>query len=212
MKRAVPLTRSLDSILGQKSKVAVLRVLYDRHEELNGREIARRAGLAPRAANVALNDLARTGLVDKTIVGNNHIYSINSSNYLSSSALGNLFQEESALPGTIAREVAAAVKSDHVVTVAWFGSTATGKRKAASDFDLLVILRDSHDSNSVKKKLEGTQEAFSESFGIRLMPYVLGAGELVSRYRKGDRLIREIIRDAIVLFGKPLSEVIIDEP
>jgi len=212
MKVLNPLSRVLDHILGQRSKIAVLRVLYDHNSELNGREVARRAGINPRSAHSALNGLVKLGLLQKDIVGNNHVYSINPSSYLSTHALGGLFAEERLLPDTIAHKIGAAIKSRHIISIAWFGSTARGKRSPGSDLDLLVVIRDSRHARSIQEKIASMQEGVYASFGVSLNPYVIGAGEMLSRYNKQDVLIRSIVRDAVVLHGQPLAEVLADEP
>ena len=49
------LSKALDEILGPHSKISVLRVLFTQ-DGLSGREIARRAGLSPRAASLFPTD------------------------------------------------------------------------------------------------------------------------------------------------------------
>lgn len=57
------LNQPLNDILSSRSKVAVLRVLSETSVPLNGREIARRAGLVPGHTHRVLADLVAAGLV-----------------------------------------------------------------------------------------------------------------------------------------------------
>ncbi len=204
------LSRILDDILGPHSKIAVLRVLFAQNE-LSGREVARRAGLSPRAASMALTQLAKAGILHKHAVGNNHLFSISRKRYIVSSALGNLFRKEEQLPGAMGHRIMQSIGSDRCISVAVFGSYARGEAHPRSDFDVLILLNDSHRVPKVKEALQKGAEKFHDLFGVNLAPYVLAATEFTDRLKKGDKLIKAMVKEARVISGKPLSEVLVDE-
>lgn len=204
------LSTSLDDILGPHSKISVLRVLF-KQDDISGREVARRAELSPRAASQALTWLVRAGIVRRKPVGATHLFSINRRSHLASSALENLFAEEKQLPGTIGQGIMEAIGRYKCVSLAIFGSFARGESAMGSDLDVLVLLKDSQRVPKVKALLAERAEKFQDSFGLRFAPYVIGAAEFADRFKKNDKLMKAMVREARVIAGKPLSEVLVDE-
>lgn len=204
------ISQALDSVLGPHSKISVLRVLFSQ-DGLSGREVARRAGLSPRSASLALSHLVRVGIVGRKSVGGTHQFSVIRERYLVSGALGSLFAEEADLPATIGRRLLKIVGDAKCASIALFGSYARGEAEAASDLDVLFLLNDSDQAGKAKKALEDGAGKFQAAFGLRLSPYVVGAAEFVDRLKKGDSLMKGMLRDARVIVGKPLAEVVVDE-
>lgn len=204
------LSKALDEILGPHSKISVLRVLF-MQDELSGREIARRAGLSPRAASMALTQLVRAGILHKHAVGSTHQFAVSRKRYLVSHALGNLFQEEELLASTMGHRILQSIGQDKCISVAIFGSYARGDASGKSDLDLLVLLDDSYRVPKVKEILQASASKFYDLFGVQLSPYVIGAAEFADRLGRGDKLIKSMVREARVISGKPLSEVLLNE-
>lgn len=204
------LSKALDEILGPHSKISVLRVLF-MQDELSGREVARRAGLSPRAASMALTQLVRAGILHKRTVGSTHQFAISRKRYLVSNALGNLFQEEELLANTMGHRIMQSIGHDKCISVAIFGSYARGEASGKSDLDLLVLLDDSYRVPKLKEILQASASKFYDLFGVQLSPYVIGAAEFADRLSGGDKLIKSMVREARVISGKPLSEVLLNE-
>lgn len=204
------LSRILDDILGPHSKISVLRVLFVQ-DELSGREVARRAGLSPRAASQALAGLVRAGVLRRRAVGAAHSFSVDRRRHLVRAVLGKLFAEEEGLPGAIGREITRMLGPRGCSCVAIFGSYARGQGTPQSDLDVLVLLKDAHRVPRVKALLQERGESLQDRFGLHLSPYVLGAAEFTDRFEKGDKLARSLVREARVVAGKPLAEVLADE-
>lgn len=204
------LSCALDSILGPHSKISVLRVLFSQ-DGLTGREVARRAGLSPRAASLALSHLVRIGLVGRKAVGGTHQFALNRERTLVSGTLGRLFAAEADLPAAIGRRLLKIVGAGKCVSIALFGSHARGDAEAESDLDVLVLVGDSSQATKAKKALDDGDGKFYAAFGLHLSPYVVGAAEFTDRLKKGDRLMKAMLRDARVIAGKPLAEVVVDE-
>lgn len=204
------LSKALDEILGPHSKISVLRVLF-MQDELSGREIARRAGLSPRAASMALTQLVRAGILRKHVAGSTHQFAISRKRYLVSHALGNLFHEEELLASTMGHRIMQSIGQDKCISVAIFGSYARGDASGKSDLDLLVLLDDSYRAPKVKEILQASASKFYDLFGVQLSPYVIGAAEFADRLSRGDKLIKTMVREARVISGKPLSEVLLNE-
>lgn len=203
--------RLLDDVLGTKARIRVLRVL-SRDQEITGRELARRAGISAAAAHAAARGLSSLGLVRVSAKGTGHLYSLNGSHYLLRKAgLGLLLCEEGLYPRRIASELTKGIRSSWIESVALFGSIVRGEARAASDLDVLVLSRDSSKVPGIKEILLERHPAILDRFGVRPSPYVIGAAAFAAGYRKGDPLIRNIVKEGVVISGKPLSEALLDE-
>ncbi|NNN04522.1 MAG: hypothetical protein HKL90_01340 [Elusimicrobia bacterium] len=202
------LSRALDDILGSHSRLSVLRVLFSQ-DELSGREVARRAGLSPRAASLALTHLVRVGVLRKHSVGSTHQFAINRNRHVVSAALNNLFQEEAGLAGAMGQSVLRIIGREKCLSVAIFGSYARGEARPGSDLDVLVLLGDSSHEEKVRASLQAGAEKFYDLFGVSLAPYVIGTEEFAQRLKRGDKLIKALVRETRVVSGKPLSEVLL---
>ncbi len=204
------LSRALDEILGPHSKVSVLRVLFAQ-DELSGREVARRAGLSPRAASLALTQLVKAGILRKRSVGSTHQFAISRKRYIVSAALGKLFRKEELLASAMGHRIMSSIGREKCVSAAIFGSYARGEASPRSDLDVLVLLSDPRSAPKVKESLQASAADFYDLFGVQLAPYVIGAAEFADRLENGDELIRSMVREARVVSGKPLSEALLNE-
>jgi predicted nucleotidyltransferase len=205
------LARALDDILGSRAKLSVLRVLFSQ-DGLSGREVARRAGLSPRAASLALAQLVGVGILQRQSLGGTHRFTISRQRHLVGAALSGLFQEEKSLADTMGRRIMQSIGRHKCVSVAIFGSYARGDAGPRSDLDVLVLLADRRRVPEVKEALQSGAAEFYDLFGLHLAPYVIGAAGFAGRLKAGDRLMRSLVREARVVSGQPLAEVLLDEP
>ena len=204
------LSTALDEILGSRSKISVLRSLFAQ-DSLGGREIARRTGLSPRAASVALNQLVAAGILRRQAAGSTHLFSVDRRRHLVQASLARLFNEEADLPNAMGRRIMRAIGRTQCVSAAIFGSGARGEAGPGSDVDVLVLLADSSRVRPAKERLQAGAEEFFDLFGLRLSPYVIGASEFAARLKKGDPLMKAMVREARVVHGMALAEVLLDE-
>lgn len=203
--------RLLDDVLGSKSKIRILRVLA-RADELTGRDLARRAGISAASAHAAAMALSRLGIVRYQRKGSGIVYSMHSSHHLVGTAgLGLLLSEEEGYLHTAAFELVRKIKTGWIESLVLFGSAARGEAGLSSDIDICVLCGDSCRVTEVKQELLKRIPAIRDRFGLRVSPYVSGVGEFLDRYDKGEKLIRNIVREGVVVSGKPLSEVLSHE-
>lgn len=197
----------LEELLGQRSKVAVLRVLC-REAELTGREIGRKAGLSPRAAQQALLELYAAGIVHRKAAGASYLFSLNRARYVVKNILAPLFEGEQGLAAAMTEELRKALPVKGVVSVIIFGSVARGESGRGSDLDIMILLEDSLD---VRKAVAGVREKggeFLEKFGMVLSPHVVRRREFVSRFDKKDKLIQNVVREGRVVYGEHFEDVL----
>ena len=201
----------LEDYLGQKSKVTILRILH-RGTELTGREIARKADLSPRAAQLALQELYAAGVVNRKAVGASYLFSLNRSRYVVENILSPLFESERGLAAAMIEELRKALPNKGIVSIIVFGSVARGENKQGSDLDVMIVVGN---SLNVRKIAAGAQDKggkFLAKFGMMLSPHVIRRRDFISRFDRKDKLIRNVIKEGRVIVGKHFEEVLAHDP
>lgn len=197
----------LEGLLGQRSKVAVLRVLC-REAELTGREIGRKAGLSPRAAQQALLELYAAGVVHRKAAGASYLFSLNRERYVVKNILVPLFEGEQRLAAAMTEELRKALPGKGVVSVIMFGSVARGESGRGSDLDIMILLEDSVDARKAVAGVRDKGGEFLSKFGMVLSPHIVHRREFVSRFDKKDKLVQNVVREGRVVYGKHFEEVL----
>lgn len=200
-------TRPLDDILGQKSKVRILRHLSGIKAETSGRRIAADVHMSPTVVHRALADLVEQGVVMMRTVGNVHLFGLDRGNFLVETVLLPLFRQEAGLTEAAVSEVVR-MAGEGVISVVLFGSVAVGREVPRSDIDFLIIAADSAAAKRLDAALLDGAPEFIGRFGNAPSPYVVTKREFICRYRRGDPLIREAVRTGRVVHGDSIAEVL----
>jgi DNA-binding transcriptional ArsR family regulator len=138
------LTTPLDDLLSSRSKLRLLRRLVDGHDDLSGRELARRAGVTWRAAELALRDLVQLAVVHRTDARGQSRYSLVEKHALVREAVVPLFGAERVWAGAVRRGIRDALHSrgQGAKDIRWaglYGSMARGNDRPDSDLDVAVV-------------------------------------------------------------------------
>jgi predicted nucleotidyltransferase len=200
----------LDDFLGHKSKLAILRILY-REAELTGREIARKAGLSPRAAQQALQELYPTGVIHRKTVGASYLFSLNRTRYVVKSILSPLFESEQGLITAMIEELRKALPEKGIASIIMFGSVARGESRQGSDLDIMILVDNSLDVRKIAAEVQDKGGKFLSRFGMMLSPHVLHRRDFISRFDKKDKLIQNAVKEGRVIFGEHFEEVLAHE-
>ena len=202
------LTNVLDEVLGQKGKVKVLRVLISSSGGLTARGIARGVGLTPWGCIKNLRELELLGLVRSEKVGKSNLYTINRDNLVNKELLFPLFKKEKKLLKTVLNWIMKQIKNKPV-SVILFGSVATGKEDVDSDIDLCFLVKDRKEAKKLERELTGISSNFYQQLGKKFSPYILEMSVFKEKYEKSVSVIREIVREGVLIYGKPISDIII---
>lgn len=197
----------LDAILGQLSKVRVLRFLVTHEREQGGREIARHVGLSHPIVHRSLRDLAAHGLILSRWAGGTCLYRTNPDHWMVKELLGPLFAKEH---GTLRALGAFLLKhlSTPDASLILFGSVGRGEERPDSDLDLLVVLPNRRQRNAVEAKIFEVVPEVTRIFGNRLAPVVLTRAEFRERFRRRERWIRTVLKDGQLIAGPPLTALV----
>jgi predicted nucleotidyltransferase len=202
----------LDAALGDSAKTQILRALLRLEGPVSGREVERLAGITSHSAALrALGALSDLAILHREQAAGAHLYRINRDHDLVP-ALSELFAAEARRFGRIRDHLKDAVEqaalTRAVRSSVVFGSAARGDARPASDLDLLVIVAEDDDVESVTTALVGETERLHDRFGVRLSPMVLSQAQVEHRHRDGDPLMRNILDEGRTLLGHPFQEVV----
>lgn len=201
------LDRPLDNILGQYSKVKILRFLVKSQAQLNGREIAKNVGLSHVKAHTALKDLSKQSVVNMRSVGSSLVYWLNEENLLVKEIIRPAFEKERDVFGHIARIILGKIKPPRPLSIILFGSFANDNASADSDIDILVVHSLNKNKLLIMKELSEAEKKITSLFGNHLASVPLRIDEFKKKLKKRDSFINEIIRTGKVIYGRSISEL-----
>lgn len=202
------LIHQLDSVLGQTSKIRMLRFLVSTEAECNGREIAAAVGLSHVKCHTALQELNRHGIVEMRRSGQSILYRLHLKNVLVEKMLIPLFEREARLQNILGETIARYLKKPAPKSAILFGSFASGNARPDSDIDVLVIVSQKKDIPLFKKRLEEAEIHITTGFGNHLSPIVMEEQEFRRKFRQKDKLIQNIVKKGKVLFGESVNDLI----
>jgi predicted nucleotidyltransferase len=197
----------LDKALGQKGKIKILRCLMFASGRLTAREIARRVGLTPWACIKSLRELEKLALVKMEISGRSNMYAVNPNNFIIMKMLFPLFEKEKSFLKSAVDWLVKKVQFKPV-SIILFGSHARGEEKIDSDIDFCILVQKPFEVEEAEKEILKIAQTFYQKFGKKLSTHTFDINSFKRKYEKRMALIREIIRDGILLYGKPISEAI----
>jgi len=197
----------LDNILGQRSKVRILRLLLRSHAQLTGRQIARQTDLNHATCHAALRDLARYGIVLRITAGTAHLYRLNEEHVLVKDVLSRAFGAEADLLDDYADTARRALRIP-VESVIVYGSVARGAKRPESDVDLLFVLRDGSSAEKGRKLLGPLAASLARKFGR--VPHIVFTNRRAFRanVRRRNPFYSSIVQDGRALFGMSLPKLL----
>ncbi|MCG3145069.1 MAG: hypothetical protein HONDAALG_02610 [Gammaproteobacteria bacterium] len=196
----------LDHILGAKSKVAALRVLFNSKVGLSGSTVAKRAGMGLLAIQNALADLERLGIVEVERGSVEHRYRLNFKHHIVQHGLRALFEAERGMVKTIARELRPLLDGV-VVTAGLFGSFARGEAGTESDIDLLVIVETAKQRERVSALLSDKLPEFADRYGLPLQPVIFERRRLTRANGGMHDLIENAEQDWTPVAGEDFKQI-----
>lgn len=206
------LTKPLDSILNTEVKTKILRFLCRTGAEWNGSQIAKEMGITPAASHNALNELTRQGVIMMRNMGNTHVYTLNTENYIVSDLLKPLYiSEDEALNkiiGIIKRNLSSSKIKSKILNVSLFGSVNKGEDHPASDIDLAVIISDAKTKSKVEKLFEKIDKSVSRKFGNVISPYINTKSEFRAKRKRKLEVVKNILKSHTLIYGERLEKIL----
>lgn len=194
---------NIDSVLGSRSKVSILRLLCS-GRVMTGRQIALELKSSVWACHRSLRELASYGILELINTGRSHLYKMNRESHLAGKILIPLFESERMALSDYLNEALETV-TPHVLSVILFGSIARGDETTFSGVDLLIVVSSQDKKETVKNLCSKKRLPLLMKFGNLMVPYLLTADELKDKMDRQDPLIRKIKSEGKLIFGKELD-------
>lgn len=195
----------LEYVLGAKSKVAALRVLFNSKIGFSGSSVARRSGMGLLAIQNALADLEGLGLVEVERGSVEHRYRLNFKHYLVGQSLSALFEAERGMVKALAHDLRPTLEG-RVLSAGLFGSFARGRAKPGSDIDLLVIVETLKERERVGALLSDQLQSLAERYGLPLQPVIYERRRL-SHSSGVQELLETAEQDWIQVAGADIQQI-----
>ena len=197
----------LDYIFDRKSKLKIMRCLIQNGLELNGRQIASEIQMNPAACHNALKELAACGLLQMRNVGKNHLYQVNTQNYLITEVLTPLFKKEQQLFDKILQFIKSEIRTPFMSLVL-FGSMASATETMTSDIDLFVLVETDEQREQLQIEFDDLSLDILQIYSTMLSPYILTVFEFRQKFNSRNKLVLEILKTGKLISGKKPWEVL----
>jgi predicted nucleotidyltransferase len=201
---------ALETILGDRLQITVLRWLANVRRPTSGNAIARQLGVPQSSARLALERLVEAGVVTRTDIGRSAGYALNEHMAVVRRVILPLFSREEELRATQFRDLALASRQlicafDDASTppatfVALFGSLARGDREYR-DIDLLVVSTSRDHHEELRDRLADIATLVEQRFGVPLRSVIVSEADLMTA--SAQTLTSEVRADGVGLVGSP---------
>ncbi|MEW6653259.1 MAG: nucleotidyltransferase domain-containing protein [Bacteroidota bacterium] len=195
----------LDHLFSSQGTVKILRVLNNSVVGLTGRQIANLAGVTHQAAHNLLANLEYLNLINRVIGGSSHLFTLNRDKFLSKQIIGLVFNAEEEFREKIYFNIKKAL-SKQTVSLIIFGSVARKEESVESDLDLCIVC--DKEIKVLEKNVRTLQDDLFNEFGVTLAPFYISPQEFKKRSKTNKPPVKEIIKDGIVISGKPIRELL----
>jgi predicted nucleotidyltransferase len=178
---------------------------------MHGREIARELKATAPPVNMALKQLESEGILLRRIHGRVHIYSMNTSPWVTEFLLKPLFQEEEKLSDRLLKAIDNHIREsnlkEEILSVAVFGSIYTQQEKPNSDIDLLVIIKDGRNKGKIEDLIFDCDKVLFPKVRLALEPHVYSQAEFQSKYNSPKKIpfIKEVMKNHKICYGQKLE-------
>lgn len=181
---------TIDEILGNKTRIRLLRSLYRNQAARSGREIARQMGLSHTHVINQLRELEKWGILVRARVGSADSYSFNDVNYMVKNVLIPLFEAEKKYIVELASRFFQGL-GDDLLHAFLFGSMARGTSTARSDMDLVLVVKDDCDLDAVELEAAGITADAMVEFGRRIDALVLPTASYKRKVKQGKGMWKD---------------------
>ncbi len=201
--------KSLDNILNASSKVKIIRLFTSRRNDYftTGREISKQIGLSAPATHTALKDLYNHNILNRDIIGKQHLYRLNINNRIVKDILIPAFQKELLIKKDINKflknEIINKNLEDKIISLIIYGSMEKGTARETSDIDIAIIVKTKKDKQYIESIfLEDISSRFNEYFGAQLDTYTKTRDEFTEKLQKNKPPVSTLIKEYRVIYGK----------
>ena len=196
--------RVLDQVLSGSSQIAVLRAMQDSKIGLSGREIARIAGISPKACLQALTNLENLSIVFRQRGGRDHFFSLNREHLLVKEGILALLDLERNYLKLLSKKIIRNT-SKHSESIILFGSVARKEESIESDIDICFVYSVISHREMISKKMEGLSLSIKGQYGATISPFFISLKGFKRKAKLNQPPVNKILKDGTVLYGKSIK-------
>lgn len=182
---------TLEEVAGNKLKIRIIRTLYESGRPLTGLKLARAVGYSHTQTYKALDELETLGVVRKDHAGASDLYSINPRSYLVNEMLVPALLAEKRMLKALASMFYERMGRD-LVSITLYGSVARREDKPGSDIDLILVVRDSADLESLEDTAAEVALDAALEFGGPVSAFVVSEADYRRRLKEGKAMWAEV--------------------
>lgn len=201
------INKPLDEIFRTWSHIAVLRILRYTSNGYSGNEVARQSNMNPRSALMALSSLENLGIVQRRRGRREHIFTLNTKNFLVKNSILPLLKSEKDFQAIITDNIVKNFKKK-VLSCYLFGSVADGSETIESDFDICLIVENRNKKLECEKIIDNLSPVFREEFYVKLSPIILIISTLKGKYGLNSKQLENLLKNGIRLFGTNIKDLL----
>ncbi len=188
----------LDTIIGSKTKVRVLRTMVANDREYWLSELSRKTGLSTGALHPALEGLVDTRVLKTRKAGRSWLYSLNCTHVLIDE-IRTLFTAERERPAELARTFVAGMDKRGVRNIVLFGSAVRGEYTDTSDIDLLVVHEG--EEEDIRERVSADTDRMLDENDVLISLTCLTRKELRERLDRFDSFVLTVLNEGELLYG-----------
>ena len=191
--------------LASPVEAVVLRVIARAATGFSGRQVHRLAGTSSTSSvHRALGTLVEVGLVTANRQPPSIIYQANRKHVLWPAVESGLAARDRFFK-SFRKFCEKELPEELSLTVVLFGSVARRESSAQSDVDLFLVYPDEINPDAEADFSYQITSEIELLSGNAAQLYAINQSELARRHKDGDALLRNVLRDGILLHGDPLS-------
>lgn len=182
---------TLDEVLGSKLKIRIIRTLFESGRPMTGMRLAQAAGYSHTQTYKALDDLEMLGVITKDYAGASHIYSINPRSYIINEMLIPALIAEKKILSSLVSRFYDRIGED-LVSITLYGSVARRQDEPGSDIDLILVVRDTADLESLEDLAAEVSLDAALEFGGPVSAFVVSESEYHHRLSEARAMWADI--------------------
>jgi predicted nucleotidyltransferase len=195
----------LQHVFSAQSNIIVLRTLNSRVVGISGRETARISKLSIRTVQNTLAHMEFLGLVNRTIGGRDHLFTLNRRNRIVTKLIKYIFEFE----GEFKNEIFSLIKkmlSSSASSLILFGSVARREEDYSSDFDLCIVYV--KNKSKIENAVSELRDKLYDNYKVTLAPFYILETEFKKRVKQNLSPVNNILKEGVIIAGKPIKELI----
>lgn len=188
------------SLFGQTRR-AVLALLFGRPDEsFYLREIARATGAGTGPVQRELAQLVEAGLIRRTPRGNQVYFGADPESPVFDELRG-LIAKTAGIADVLRPALADLERKDKIAAAFVYGSVATGRQKAGSDVDLLVL------GSAKLSELLPVLRPVQERLGREINPTIYRPGEFAAKVKKREHFVSRVLEGPKIMLVGSLDDL-----